>query len=106
MALPAPGVIYMSPRGKRCVLVPHGGNGKPWLYFRYLDQAELSGEGFPLSWANFRLLREAARQGGSAHIAPPHGDAAVCSSAMGKRADGVSANSPSRPDEAPNAAAR
>lgn len=68
MALPAPGVIYVSPRGKRCVLVPLGGN-KSWLYFRYLDQAELSGEGFPLSWANFGILREAPRQGDAAHAA-------------------------------------
>lgn len=54
-------VVYLSPRGKRCMLVPLGGN-KPWLYFRYLDDTTLAGDGFSLTHAAFRIMREAPRQ--------------------------------------------
>lgn len=54
--LPDSHTIYLSPRGKRCMFVPLTGHAQ-WLFFRYLDNSELSGEGFPLSWINFKLMR-------------------------------------------------
>lgn len=52
-----PDVIYLSPRGRRCVLVPHRGGSGAWLDFRYLDNPSLAGGGFPLTHSNFRLMR-------------------------------------------------
>lgn len=65
MSLPSTKVIYLSPLGRRCMLVPLSNSGH--LYFRYLDDAALLGAGFTWSWANFRRLREAPRQGEAAH---------------------------------------
>lgn len=62
MSLPSARVVYISPRGKRCMLVPYGAGGRPWLYFRYLSDVSLSGDGFTLTLANFRLMREAPEQ--------------------------------------------
>lgn len=51
-------LVYLSPRGKRCVLVP--GRPLPWLEFRYLEQPTLSGGGFYLRRHLFhRVMREA-----------------------------------------------
>lgn len=55
---PSIDVVYLTPRGKRCVLVPHG-KAMGWLEFRYLDQATLAGNGFCLSRTNFfKVMRE------------------------------------------------
>lgn len=54
--LPDVHTIYLSPTGKRCMFAPSVKQTQ-WLFFRYLDNAELMGEGFPLSYANFRLMR-------------------------------------------------
>lgn len=54
-------VVYLSPTGRRCVLVP-AGRARPWLEFRYLDKATLAGHGFFLSSALFHIMREAPGQ--------------------------------------------
>ncbi|MEO8806604.1 MAG: hypothetical protein ABI433_11005 [Burkholderiaceae bacterium] len=55
-------VVYISPRGRRCVLVPSG-SALPWLEFRYLDKATLAGGGFYLRRELFHsVMREAPRQ--------------------------------------------
>lgn len=51
-------MVYLSPSGRRCLLVP--GRSLPWLEFRYLDEPALSGGGFYLRRHLFhRLMREA-----------------------------------------------
>ena len=54
--------IYVSPSGKRCMWIPNEKTTSTWLFFRYLDRTELNGEGFPLSWGNFRFMREHPQQ--------------------------------------------
>ena len=55
----APDVVYISPRGKRCVLVPSN-SSRPWFEFRYLDDTSLAGPGFYLRRDLFhRVMREA-----------------------------------------------
>jgi hypothetical protein len=61
MKLAQLGVVYVSPLGKRCMLVPHGHAGA-WHYFRYLDDVRMNGDGFTFSLSNFRVMREAPRQ--------------------------------------------
>lgn len=52
-------VVYLSPRGKRCVLVV-AGRPRPWLEFRYLDHAAIAGGGFYLRHELFlRTMRVA-----------------------------------------------
>jgi len=58
----APDVIYLSPRGRRCVLVV-AGRPRPWLEFRYLDNATLAGGGFYLRHDLFtRVMRVATTE--------------------------------------------
>jgi len=68
--LPELGVVYVSPQNKRCMLVPHSRGSAYGLYFRYLSDVQLAGDGFWLTLANFKIMREAARQGPRAHAAP------------------------------------
>lgn len=52
-------LVYLSPRGRRCVLVV-AGRPRPWLEFRYLDNATLAGGGFYLRHELFmRVMRVA-----------------------------------------------
>lgn len=54
-------VVYLSPTGRRCVLVPSG-RPRPWLEFRYLDKATMAGHGFYLIRELFHVMREAPLQ--------------------------------------------
>lgn len=57
MSRAEPDVVYLSPRGKRCVLVV-AGRPRPWLEFRYLDRATIAGHGFYLRHELFlRVMR-------------------------------------------------
>ncbi len=67
MSEPSIDVIYLSPRNRRCVLVPSG-SARLDLEFRYLDNAELAGGGFFLRRDRFSIMRVAPRQS-----TPPRG---------------------------------
>lgn len=72
MSRAEPDVIYLSPRGRRCVLVV-AGRPRPWLEFRYLDNATIAGGGLFLRHELFmKVMRVATTEASvAAAIAGP-----------------------------------